>query len=109
MNVSKKYVVILTTTDDHQIARKLATSLIDERLAACVQVTGPIESFYRWQGKTETSQEWRCLIKTTTALLNSASDAIRQNHNYDVPQIIAIEFEHGDDDYLAWIEESVNR
>ncbi len=55
-----------TTTGDHELAERIATELVDRRLAACVQITGPITSIYRWQGQIERAEEWLCVAKTTT-------------------------------------------
>ena len=102
-----QYLQVITTTDSIEVARKIANHLVEEKLAACVQISGPVESVYTWQGATESSQEYRCSIKTTVVAYKQVESAIQEKHNYDVPQIIAIEIANGSDDYLGWLEENI--
>lgn len=95
---------IVTTTDTREIAQAIARALVECRLAACAQISGPIESVYRWQGAIETAQEWRLTIKTRAALYPEVESAIRALHPYQTPQIIAIPIATGSADYLAWLE-----
>ena len=95
---------VFTTVGSHQDAERIATELIDARLAACVQVLGPITSTYRWEGAIETSQEWLCLIKSRQALYPELEKAIRQIHPYQVPEILALPVVAGNPAYLAWLE-----
>ncbi len=101
-----KYLQIITTTDDIGVARQIANHLVAKKLAACVQISGPVESFYTWQGVTESSREYRCSIKTLASAYTQVETAIRAKHNNDVPQVIAIEIAKGSDDYLRWLEEN---
>jgi periplasmic divalent cation tolerance protein len=100
------YISVATTTDSEANARQIAGALLDGRLAACVQISAPIESRYWWQGKIETAREWRLTIKTRAALFDDLSSAIRAVHPYSVPQILALPFVAGNRDYLAWIDEA---
>jgi periplasmic divalent cation tolerance protein len=101
------YVQVLTTTGSEEEARRIAELLVDRRLAACVQVVGPIVSRYRWQGTIEEEREWQCLAKTTRAAYDAVEAAIREVHSYDEPEIIATPIVAGSAGYLAWIEANV--
>jgi len=79
------------------------------RLAACVQVLGPITSTYRWEGAIETSQEWRCEAKTRVELYDEIEKAIRSLHSYQVPEILAVPVVDGSADYLAWLDREVKQ
>jgi len=94
---------VLTTAPSEEEAARIARALVEGRLAACVQVLGPIASTYRWQGAIETSQEWLCTAKTAKGLYPEVEQAIRQAHSYQVPEILAIEVTAGSADYLAWL------
>lgn len=96
---------IVTTTASAEDARKIAAGLVERRLAACVQVGGPITSIYRWQGKIESSQEWTCTIKTLLPIYKEVEAAIRELHTYDEPEILAIPIVAGSHTYLAWLGE----
>ena len=102
-----KHLQIITTTDNADVARRIAKQLVGKKLAACVQISGPIDSFYCWQGKVESSREWRCSIKTVASIYPKVEAAIQNLHNYDVPQIIALEIVAGNLEYLNWIEENI--
>ncbi len=80
--------------------------MVQERLAACAQVTGPVSSVYRWQGEVETAAEWYCHLKTTAARAPALLARIRELHPYDTPEIIALPAE-ADPAYLRWVEDAV--
>jgi periplasmic divalent cation tolerance protein len=101
------YIQIVTTVERREDAERIAAALVQRRLAACVQVTGPITSTYRWQGKTETSQEWQCQAKSRLDLYEAIEQAIRSLHPYEVPEILAMPIIAGSADYLAWLEEGI--
>ena len=98
---------VTTAVPDRAFADRLATALVEERLAACVQVAGPIESTYRWQGRVERSPEWSCHCKTTVARAPALQRRVRELHPYEVPEIVVVPLIDGDPSYLRWIEESV--
>jgi periplasmic divalent cation tolerance protein len=101
------HVQVLTTTGSEEEARRIAELLVERRLAACVQVVGPIVSRYRWQGTIEEEREWQCLAKTTRSAYESVEAAIREVHSYDEPEVIATPIVAGSAGYLAWIEANV--
>jgi periplasmic divalent cation tolerance protein len=101
------YVQVLTTVASEKEAGRIAGLLVEQRLAACVQVVGPIVSRYRWQGKVEEEREWQCLAKTTRAAYPAVETAIREAHSYEEPEIIATEIVAGSPGYLAWIDANV--
>lgn len=99
---------VLTTAGSEEEAGRIASLLLDRRLAACVQVVGPVVSRYRWRGGLEEEREWQCLVKTTGAAYPAVEAAIREAHSYEEPEIIATPVVAGSPGYLAWIEESVD-
>jgi periplasmic divalent cation tolerance protein len=98
---------MLTTTPSRVSARRTARTLVDRRLAACVQIVGPIESIYRWQGRVETTREWLCLIKTTHARFRTVAATVQGLHSYDTPEIVALPIAAGSKRYLEWLAASV--
>jgi periplasmic divalent cation tolerance protein len=102
-----EHIQVLTTTASREDAERIARLLIEERLAACVQVVGPITSTYRWQGEIETSQEWLCLAKSRRELYDAIEKAIRGVHSYQVPEILAVPIVAGSAHYLAWLDGEV--
>ena len=99
---------VTTTLPDQAAAERLAAVVVEERLAACAQVHGPISSTYRWEGAVERSAEWYCHLKTTVARLPEVQARIRKLHPYEVPEIIAVPIIGGDAAYLSWIEQMVS-
>ena len=102
MSAPSDHGVLLTTTPSREEARRIAKLLIDEKLAACVQLL-PIESFYAWQGKTQNEAEILLLVKTRSALFETAIARIKAVHSYSVPEIVAMPFAAGFGEYLNWI------
>jgi periplasmic divalent cation tolerance protein len=96
--------VVLTTTPSREEAQRIAKLLIEEKLAACVQLM-PIESFYFWQQKIQNEAEILLLIKTRTALFDTAIARIKDCHSYTVPEIVAMPFTNGFASYFDWIGE----
>ena len=101
------FIQVSTTTETKQAAQEIAAALVQQRLAACVQVSGPVESVYRWQGKVQQSQEWLCTAKTRASLLPRVEAAIRGLHNYECPEIVAVPIADGSAAYLAWLGEQL--
>ncbi len=100
-----RWVQVLTTVESREAAGTLAARLVEDRLAACVQVVGPVASTYRWKGAVETAEEWLCIAKTTGERYPELERAVRGLHWYEVPEITAVPVVAGDPDYLAWLSE----
>ena len=103
------YIQITTTTETKEQAQTIARYLVEEKLAACVQILGPIGSTYRWKGKIETAEEWLCLIKTRENLYPEIEKAIISLHSYETPEIIAIPITKGSLVYINWLENEVKK
>jgi periplasmic divalent cation tolerance protein len=101
----KNFIQVLTTTKTKEEAEKIAQYLVEQKLAACVQITGPIASTYRWKGKVETANEWLCLIKTLEDLYDKVETAIKKLHSYETPEIIAVPIIKGNSEYLSWLND----
>lgn len=99
-----RYLQVATIIDNRQAAEKIASHLVDEHLAGCVQIFGPLTSVYRWEGKLETAQEWLCVAKTRDELYSDVEAAIRSQHTYQVPEILATPVAAGNAPYLQWLE-----
>ena len=95
--------LVLTTLPDQTAAETLASALVENRLAACVNILQPCRSIYRWQGTVETADEVPLLIKTTEARYPALEAAIRARHPYEIPEIIALPTSQGLPGYLAWV------
>ena len=98
---------VVTATATQADAEKIASALVQQRPAACVQVSGPMRSCYRWQGAIETADEWQCTIKTTQAAYGHVEQAIRRLHPYEVPEILATPIVNGSQSYLDWLMQQV--
>lgn len=99
--------IVLSTAGSEDEAQKIAHHLVEQRLAACVNIVPRIESIYRWQGKVDSSKEWLLLIKTTVEKFPAVRDAIRELHSYELPECVAISIEDGSPEYLQWLADSV--
>ena len=99
--------IVLCTTSSENEARKIAHSLVERRLAACVNILPQVESIYRWQAEIESSREWLLLIKTSSERFAAVRDAIEELHSYNLPECIAVAIEGGSQAYLQWIADSI--
>ena len=97
--------IVLTTIPNNDEANRLARSIVEEKLAACVQILPQMTSVYFWEGKSQSEHEHLLLIKTVEEKFEELSEFIRTNHSYDVPEIVVIEAEKVSEDYLKWIGE----
>lgn len=95
--------LVMTSLPDKVTANALAKQLIDANLAACVQIQSGVQSIYRWQGRVCEEQEVVLVAKTSTDQWPAISDYIKQNHPYDVPEIIAQPITHSHTDYARWV------
>ena len=100
-------IVVLVAAGNLRESRKIARNLIESRLAACVNITAPVESIYRWQGKVSKSREYLLIIKTTRNLFDELRSAVARTHSYTTPEIISLSIADGSGDYLQWIDSSV--
>jgi periplasmic divalent cation tolerance protein len=103
MEPQAEFVIISTTVDSEAKAKELAASLVERKLAACVQWM-PIQSTYRWKGNIESAAEYLLNAKTRAALAKEAMDYIRQVHTYEVPEIIVTPIVAGYEGYLGWVK-----
>jgi len=94
------------TAPDAVVAERLGRALVEESLAACVNIVPGVRSIYRWQGKICDDAEVLCLVKTRPALFERARQRILELHPYDVPEILAFAVDDGSPPYLAWLRES---
>src|SRR3954465_15133103 len=99
-------IIILTTAGSRDEARQIAKSLVESRLAACVNVIPKIESVYRWENNVQEAEEWLLLVKTTSANFEVGKEAIHKLHSYDLPECISIKIADAEDSYLAWLTEN---
>ena len=104
-----EFVVVLVTAGSAEEAAKIGRALVDERLAACANVLGPIRSIYRWQGAVEDATEHLLLLKARAADLAALEAEVRARHSYDVPEVLALPIRGGSAAYLAWLAESTDR
>lgn len=98
--------VVFTTLPDSEVAGKLAKNLVEMRLAACVNILPSSQSIYRWQDDVHIDGEVPLIIKTTTELYPALETYLRQQHPYELPEIIALEVTRGLPEYLTWVVES---
>ena len=98
--------LVITNLPDAESARALATKLVEQRLAACVNILSPCLSIYRWEGRLEEAEEVPLLIKTSAPRYAALEEAIRAYHPYELPEIVAVRIEKGLPDYLAWVAAS---
>lgn len=97
--------LVITTLPDAESARALAAQLVEQRLAACVNILASCQSVYRWEGKVEDAEEVPLLVKTTAARYAALEEAIRAYHPYELPEIVAVRIDKGLPGYLAWVTE----
>jgi periplasmic divalent cation tolerance protein len=103
------YIVVYVTTPEIEVSQKIADTLINEKLAACVNITPKIQSTYYWQGNVEHDDEYLLIIKTREDRFNKLEERIKELHPYTVPEIIAMPIVRGSQDYLKWIDETLER
>lgn len=96
-------IVVLITTPSSEVGSKIATELLDNKLAACVNIASPITSIFRWKGKVEDAQENLLIVKTKASLFSELEKVVKMSHPYECPEIIAIPIVAGSSDYLNWL------
>lgn len=97
-------IVVLSTCDSEEKASELARALVEQRVAACVNIVPGARSIYRWQGKIEDAAEWMLVIKSRRDLFEKLRQAILRMHSYEVPEVIALPVVDGSEAYLEWLD-----
>lgn len=105
--MSHELVVFVTTTNNEEAA-SIADTLVSERLAACVNILGAIESVYRWEGKITRDREALMIIKTTDERYPELERRVRELHSYSIPEVVALKIEQGSAEYLKWLCDSMS-
>ncbi len=99
------FIVVLVVCGSEEEALQIARSLVEERLAACVNLISPVRSIYRWEGKIWDEKEWLLLIKTGRERFEKLENKVKSLHSYSVPEIIALPIVEGSTAYLNWVKE----
>jgi periplasmic divalent cation tolerance protein len=99
-------IVVLVTCGSEEQAANIANSLVEERLAACVNIISPVRSIYRWEGKSWDEKEWVVVIKTQKKRFQDLEKKVKSLHSYSVPEIIALPIIEGSAPYLKWLGEN---
>jgi periplasmic divalent cation tolerance protein len=108
VNLMEEYIQVLTTVDDEKKASEIASAVLEKRVAACVQILGPISSFYWWKGKIEQAREWICLAKAKAEDYEKLQAVIKGIHPYEVPEILATPVSFGNPAYLKWVRDETS-
>ena len=103
--MSRQLLLVLCTAPDRKTALAIAERVVDRAAAACVNITAPVTSVFRWEEKLETADEHLLLIKTTQVKYRQLEELIRTVHPYELPEIIAVPVEQGLNEYLNWVEQ----
>jgi len=98
-------IVVLVTCGSEEEATKIANSLVEEGVAACVNIISPVRSIYRWEGKVWDEREWVLIIKTQKKRFEELEKKVKSLHSYSVPEIIGLPIVEGNPAYLKWLEE----
>jgi periplasmic divalent cation tolerance protein len=106
VKLSRSFVTVWVTMPRRHLAVKLSRLTVESGLAACAQISGPMESIYRWQGIVESAKEWRVVLKTRSRLLPKLEALVIAHHPYDTPQFVVIPIVGGSEKYLDWLAES---
>lgn len=106
--MNAEYVIVLTTIPSDADGQAFARALVEDRLAACVNLLPPMESVYRWEGRVERETERQVVIKTSRDRIVSLWDRVRELHPYEVPEFVVLPIIDGNDAYLRWVGESTS-
>ena len=93
----------MVTTPSKQEAKKIAQQLLDKRLIACANITGPVSSLFHWSGKTEQAEEYLVFMKSRKDLFERLTEIVKALHSYEVPEILALSVVEGSSEYLDWL------
>ena len=100
-------IVVMSTCSDEEEAKRISRALVEDRVAACVNIVPGLLSYYRWQGAVESAPEWLLLIKSTREKFDALRNALEKAHSYEVPEIVALPVVDGSLNYLNWIDGSL--
>lgn len=103
-----QFCVVYVTVNEIDIAKKIATVLVEKKLAACCSILPEVESIYYWDGKVQNDSEFLLMIKSHFDKFDRVEEEILKVHTYDVPEIIAIPIVKGSEKYLAWLKDTIN-
>ena len=106
--MTREYIQVFTAVSKKQDAENIAESLVERKLAACVQVVGPVLSTYWWEGKIVRDEEWLCIAKSKKALYVRLEKAIKVIHPYQLPEITVTPITAGSTDYLTWLDDALS-
>lgn len=98
------YIQVFITVNSRDKAKEIAGALIEKRLAGCIQISGPISSMYRWQGRIMEDQEWLLIAKSDRAHFVELENEVKRIHPYEVPEILALPVTEGNSSYLKWLK-----
>jgi periplasmic divalent cation tolerance protein len=107
MTPKEEIIIVFTHVPDMACAEHMAYALVNEQLAACVNISSPVKSVYRWQGQIETTEELGLTIKTTQLAYATLVQRIRALHPYELPEITGIHVNEGLPEYLRWVAAEV--
>jgi len=102
-------IVVLSTCASVKEANRIATELVEKKLAACVNLVSGVRSVYRWKNKIEKSQEVLLVIKTSRALFENVRSQIEKVHSYELPEVIALPVVDGAEPYLEWVDRELGK
>ena len=105
--MAENHIVTLCSVPDRECGEKIARALVDEHLAACVNILPGVASVYRWKGQVERAEECLLIIKTGVLKFEAVKQRVQALHSYELPEIIAIPITAGSSEYLNWITESI--
>jgi periplasmic divalent cation tolerance protein len=105
----REFRIIFVTAANEDESVKIAQTLVDERLAACVNIVGPVRSIYRWRGTLEDGREYMLVIKAPARYFSKLERRVRELHSYEVPEIVALPLAAGSTPYVAWLFESTTQ
>lgn len=105
---SSRICILKTTVSDRSQAEDLARALLNDRLAACVNIEGPCTSFYRWEGENVEDSEWQIQAKTREERAQNVIDFILDRHPYDCPEILVLDVDHAYEEYENWVQSEVH-
>ena len=106
-NMNEKFLVVFCTVPDEETALNISKKLVENNLAACCNIVSGVKSIYRWQEKIEEDSELLIIIKTKATMYKKMQASLINWHPYEVPEVIALQINEGNKDYLNWIEQNV--